>query len=211
MAGANFQNHRTVGQRFDFLIFLPRVLHHPSGGARADANAELLRRLARENSQAARQVLLRVKTLGRFEPFVERGGLAKAIEFEVTNASFPFRRFAGGGDDVQTRLVEYHGVRLDLTLLRRFDLGLLIVDLDHAMFENSPVNGAQNAMMAFIRFGRHAAHVQHPPVLFVMIPDPFRQGFFHFVPERFDALPERRSRQRVEQVATERERDQLGR
>ena len=128
--------------------------------------------------------------------------------FQCRRRSWSDRDLVGGRDDVQAGLIEHDGVGLDATPCRRA-AGRLILHFHDAMFQDRPVQCLEHALLGRVRLGRHSQHVQDAAVLFVVIGHRRGQFVAHLVPERLDALPERRAEQWIQQIASQRERHQF--
>ncbi len=68
----------------------------------------------------------------------------------------------------------------------------------------------RETLLSSVGLGGHAQHIQDAAVFFVVLGHGRGQFVTHLVPERFNALPERRAKQRVEQITAQRERHQFG-
>ena len=114
----------------------------------------------------------------------------------------------GSRHDVQTRLIDDDSQRLDPPS-RQWLAKRAILDPYDAMFVDRAIQRREDPLLLLVTLGRYSQHMQHFAVTFVMIHHRLGQLFPNLVPKRFDADPEARARQWVEQVAAEREGDEF--
>src|SRR5262245_43398698 len=151
---------------------------------------------------------LEVEIARPLEEHIERRGVQEAVELEVADAVSPWRELVRGGHDVKAALIKDHGVGLDLALLRVL-ARRLIFGLDDTALENCAMDSAQDAVLPLVALGGQAADVEDLAIGFIVLPDRGGQLVFELVPEGFDGVPEGGAGERIEEVAAEREGDQL--
>src|SRR5436190_10741470 len=168
--GGDGDDDAAVRLLFNLLLGVPGIFEDPACAALGDANFEVAGLAAGEDADALPEMSFQVKIGRLLKEGVERRRPQETIELEVANAVLSLRNFMGRGDDVQTALIENHGVRLDLAILRVL-ARRLILGLDDSLFQNGPVDRAQNAVLPLIALGGHAADVEHLPIGLVVLPN----------------------------------------
>ena len=197
--GFDSQFDASITPRFHLLLGMPRVFQHPRSRTGADADPEVSRLASRKNAQTVPQVVFQSKIGCRCKPRVQNRGPLEAVELPVPQPFLSRRNLLGRGDNVQTRLIEHDRVGLDTPSSYRA-AGRLIIHLHDAMLQDRSIERLQETLLSSVGLGGHAQHIQDAAVFFVVLGHGRRQFVTHLVPERFNALPERRAKQRVEQI-----------